>query len=274
MTNGMQIISYKERAAFYEVEYMTRIDQPFLASLVSSRVHFILEIPAGVGRNLDWLAKTGCFIVVADIEAAMVNRLCERVDMLSAKDRVYPILADMRCLNLNIKFDLILVPREAFQLLIHDEDVSSALVSLRRHLAQDGILVIDIALFDPHKHDNDNTLPDYYDPSLPDGQFVTEWTRPLLTGGSLTRRRVQYHRDRTISIEFQYLLHKEDNTESALRSVVELRRYSYDSFLDLCSKADLLPSFVYRNYRRELYQPDSCRAIFLLQSGSSSNSLT
>jgi hypothetical protein len=175
----------------------------------------------------------------------------------------------MRCFNLNMEFDLIFIPREAFQLLISDDEALSALVSLRRHLAQNGILVIDIALFVPCKHDNDGTFPDYYDPFLPDGQQVTEWTRPLFTGGTLTRWRKQYHQERTISIEFLYLLHREDNTESTFLSVVELRRYSYDCLLDLCSKADLIPSSVYRNYSQELYEPGSCRAVLLLQSRSS-----
>jgi cyclopropane fatty-acyl-phospholipid synthase-like methyltransferase len=273
MTNKEQTITYRERSAFYEVEYLTTVDQPFLASLVSHRVHSLLEIPAGVGRNLDWLAKTGCFTVVADIEATMVARLAERVNMLSARDRISPIKADMRCFNLGMKFDLIFVPREAFQLLICDDEAFSALVSLRRHLAHNGILVIDIALFEPHKHDKDKILPDYYDPFLPDGQLVTEWTRALLTGGTLTRWRMQHHHERTVSIEFLYLLRREDHTESALRSLVELRRYSYNGFLDLCSKANLRPSLVYRNYRQECYELDSCRAIFLFRPSSTNGSL-
>ena len=77
MSDQVQI-SYKERAAFYAVEYVDDVDASFILSLVDDKTANILEIPCGVGRNVINLAKTGRKIVAADIEPQMVQELTMR----------------------------------------------------------------------------------------------------------------------------------------------------------------------------------------------------
>ena len=115
-------ITYKERAEFYEIEYATDVDQAFLYSLVTADVHSLLEIPAGVGRNLSWLHATGRLVVVADRERAMVQQLSTHIQNRGAADAILPVVADMCDLSLGRIFDLILVPQGAFQLLLNSQD--------------------------------------------------------------------------------------------------------------------------------------------------------
>jgi cyclopropane fatty-acyl-phospholipid synthase-like methyltransferase len=179
----VRAISYAERAAFYETEYATTADHAFLKALVTPDVHAILEVPAGVGRNLDWLAATGREVVMADLERAMIVHLRERLAERGAQERVTALVADMRSLNLPRRFDLLIVPQGGLQLLSGPEDALRALQSLRPHLRSRGRLVLDLATFEAGVDGDEDARPSYFDPIVPNGQLVHEWVRPLPDGG-------------------------------------------------------------------------------------------
>src|SRR5262245_16956839 len=138
-------ITYKERSEFYEYEYTTSVDQAFLKNLVVPGMHFILEVPSGVGRNADWLAQTGCFVVQADREFNMVKRLKERIRQYN---NIHIAVADMRALSFKNAFDLVIVPQGGFQLITDEDEAASALTNLSQCLARTGKLLIDLAVFD------------------------------------------------------------------------------------------------------------------------------
>ena len=260
-----QCITYKERAQFYQTEYATDVDQVFLQSLVTADVHSILEIPAGVGRNIPWLHATGRSIVVADRETAMVEQLSTRIQAIGAADHIQPVVADMCDLSLCRVFDLILVPQGAFQLLPNQRDVLRALHGFRRHLALGGRLLIDLATFQASVSDDGHIRPSYYDPSIPNGQLVAEWTRVLQAGGSLARSRIQHMQEEMLTTTFYYTLRDRDNQEEHLTFIMRSRRYSYEQFLTLCRHAGLIPLHIYRNYARDPYLSVGHRMIFLLE---------
>jgi SAM-dependent methyltransferase len=257
-------ITYKERAEFYETEYATDVDQAFLCSLVTADVHSLLEIPAGVGRNLSWLHATGRLVVVADRERAMVQQLSTRIQSRGAADSIRPVVADMCDLSLGRVFDLILVPQGAFQLLLNSQDALRALRGFRRHLAHDGRLLIDLATFQSDICGDEHIRPSYYDPSIPNGQLVAEWSRVLPAGGTLTRARIQCLQEEMLTTTFYYTFQRNEQKEHLI-FVMKSRRYSSEQFLVLCHQAGLIPRHIYRNYSYDPYLSVGHRMIFLLE---------
>ncbi|ESX66276.1 MULTISPECIES: methyltransferase domain-containing protein [unclassified Mesorhizobium] len=256
-------ISYKERAAYYDVEYTDTVDHAFLASLVGGSTRSVLEIPCGVGRNALNLARSGCSIVAVDNEPAMVERLTEKAEKLGFNN-VSALVRDLRTLDLEERFDLILVPREAFQLLVDLSQARQSLKALRRHLSDDGTLMIDLSSFAKVRPEQAYLQPDYFDPTAPDGSWRFEWTRPLAARLTLSRHRMQQHNcDGTVDVSFRHIRDTEtaiDETETTIR----LRPYCVDEFTALCVDAGLKVEKVFGDYGRNWYQPNDARMIFLL----------
>lgn len=258
-------VTYRERAAFYEVEYREDVDQAFLRSLVTDEVDSILEIPCGAGRNAGWLAETGRFVVCADVEPAMIEQLERRGRDLGIEDRIHATVADMRDLNLGRTFDLILVPREAFQLLTDDGEALRALKALCEHLTSNGTLLIDLCKFSTDDHGDRSTYPDYFDPKVEDGQLIFEWSRTLGSGEQLTRSRIQHREDGDVKIEYFYTITSRGEIVYRWDSEIWLRSYSYGGFAALLNKASLGICEAYRNYSMAPYTPGSSRIIALIE---------
>jgi SAM-dependent methyltransferase len=257
-------VDYAGRARYYEVEYQAKNDQLFLRSLVTDRVRAILEIPCGTGRSLGWLAETGREIVLADLEPEMVRRAQERVRQLGVTGRVRCVVADLRTIHLGRRFDLVLVPQEAFQLLSGTVDAVAALSQLRRHLRPGGTLVVDLHSFAADPHAEPDAALDYFDPGQPDGVMIPEWTRPV-ADGQLTRQRTQWQRGSTVRIGYSYTLRGPDGTAAdSWQSEVVLRRYRLPEFSALATRAGLRVRQVLRNYAGHPYLPGSARAVVLL----------
>ncbi|HKR50417.1 MAG TPA: class I SAM-dependent methyltransferase [Pseudonocardiaceae bacterium] len=264
------MVQYTERAEFYEVEYQTTVDQPFLRRLVTDQVRSILEIPCGSGRNLGWLHETGREVVCADLEAAMVRRVRERIAALGAQARISTVTADLRWFDLGRRFDLVLVPQEAFQLLCQAADAQAALHRLAAHVAPGGRLLLDLHRF--AGQDKPDVLPDYFDPAVPEGMLVAEWTRPVENGRQLTRARRQHDHGETVQIVYHYRLHGDEGMAgqgdaglaSQWASKIVLRRYQLADIQDLATQAGLTIQSVARDYAGRPYQPGAGRMITIL----------
>jgi SAM-dependent methyltransferase len=255
---------YARRASSYAAEHAVTVDQPFLASLVDASVTRVLEVPCGAGRNAAWLAATGREVVLVDREPRMVaetERVLARVGR-GAGGRA--AVGDMRRLDLDARFDLILVPQEGFQMVTGDADARSALRSLARHLAPGGRLLIDLATFEAAEDDADaRVAPRYFDPRQPDGQRVTEWVRPLPGGGRLRRARTQYRDTEHVRVRFEYDRAALDGESETWTSTVELRRHDPARFLELLAGAGLHPLEVLRDYDRRPFAGTGTRMITL-----------
>jgi SAM-dependent methyltransferase len=261
-------VGYGERARFYEVEYRTAVDQGLLASLVSKTAGPVLEIPCGAGRNLDWLIAAGRETVCADIEPAMVERVAERIAAVGADDRVTAVRADMRDLDLGRDFGLALVPQEAFQLVDAPGDAERALARLARHLAPGGTLMLDLHTFraESPPGELDSPLPDYFDPTIPDGRPVTEWRRNVRPSGWLERSRRQYDEGTRVRVDYHYRLGEGERVREEWRSSVRLRRYNRREVEDLAAGVGLRITRMARDYSGAPWRPGAARMITLLRS--------
>jgi SAM-dependent methyltransferase len=109
----------------------------------------VLELGCGTGRILIPTARAGVEIVGIDLSQHMLDECRQRLLRESEKvqRRVRLEHADMRGFRLPQTFRLVTVPFRAFQHLETVEDQLSCLASIRKHLDQDGRLILD--LFNP-----------------------------------------------------------------------------------------------------------------------------
>ncbi|MFH9426357.1 class I SAM-dependent methyltransferase [Streptomyces sp. NPDC017529] len=264
---GAPDTGYRRRAHFYDVEYRTTEDHGYLQRLVTDRVRSILEIPSGSGRNADWLIAAGRRVVCADLEPGMVDQVRARIEKAAAQDRVTAVQADMRELDLPERFDLILVPQEAFQLLHEPGDAERALPRLASHLRPGGTLLLDLHTFDSDgsragsRARDVSPLPDYFDPRLAEGRVVTEWRRPVPPTGWLERARSQHSEGSRMRIVYDYRFGEGDRELDRWTSSIRMRRYTADGIADLAARSGLRIQRMALDYAGTPWVPGAARMV-------------
>jgi SAM-dependent methyltransferase len=143
--------TYQIVAEFYDyvVPYRNRADIDFFVELAVESKGPVLEIGCGTGRVLIPTARAGVEIVGLDKSPAMLE-VCRKKLAREPQDvqrRVQLVEGDMRSFELERAFALITTPFRSFQHLLKVEDQLACLTNIRRHLAEDGRLVLD--LFNP-----------------------------------------------------------------------------------------------------------------------------
>lgn len=109
----------------------------------------VLELGCGTGRVLLPLARAGLEAVGLDLSAALLDVAQRHLDCSprGVQARVRLVQGDMRSFRLRQRFRLVVVAYRTFQHLLTPVDQAECLACIRRHLAADGRLVLD--LFDP-----------------------------------------------------------------------------------------------------------------------------
>ncbi len=102
----------------------------------------ILELGCGTGRVLARLADAGHAVTGLDASPAMLER-AEKQIAPGASDRVTLLRADLRSFSVDQRFPLAIAPLNVFAEL-DDDDLSRALATVRKHLAPQGILALDL----------------------------------------------------------------------------------------------------------------------------------
>lgn len=129
----------------YDAQYRDyRDDLPFYLSLADDHGGPILELGAGTGRVTLALAGAGHEVVAVERSPAMLGRAREHLDEAGLAARVELLEADMRTLELERRFGLILAP---FNTLMHAHtlrDQDATLGAVRRHLAGGGTFAFDL----------------------------------------------------------------------------------------------------------------------------------
>lgn len=236
------MIGYNRRADFYELEYDTVEDQRFLNSFINSNVHNILEIPCGCGRNVHWLGKTGRKTTLVDLEQNMLEQVKKRA---SKYKNIVCDIGDMRYYSKGKKFDLIIVPRESFQLLINKSDCISALKNFKRNLTVNGKLVIDLFKFSRNK---DETSPVYFNAKLRDGKIVSDWSKTNISGTKVIRCHSQETFKNHINITFYYR-----EGENKFVHKMSLRKHSFIEFKKMAQIAKLRIVTAFGDYKKHPY---------------------
>ena len=258
-------VSYGERASLYREEYVDTVDLPFLFGLITPEVNSILEIPSGVGRNVLNMARSGCPIMAVDREPEMVRVLNDRLAEEKPRSRVETAVGDLTRLDLGRTFDLIVVPREAYQLLSTPGAARDGLTCLKNHLSAAGRIVVDLSPFFLSPAAPEVLRPDYFDPSLPDGVWTHDWRRPTSTGAIFCRHHLQrQNRDGTLDVSFRYELAEPGGRSRRSETTTSFRIYSHAEFAALASSIGLQVLSCYGDYSGKPFEDGDPRMIFIL----------
>ena len=107
----------------------------------------VLELGCGTGRITIPLVRAGCRTAGLDRSMAMLRRLrCKAAASLhpEQRQRLHFFCADMADWSLRERFALILCPFSAFTYLTGDKQRERMLDTVRRHLAADGMFILDL----------------------------------------------------------------------------------------------------------------------------------
>ena len=103
----------------------------------------ILELGGGTGRVSLAIAQAQIQVVGVDISPLMVELAEQKADQLGIADFSEFFHGDMRSVQLNRKFPLVIMPFRSFQSMLTPEDQRIALLNARSHVAVGGSLIFD-----------------------------------------------------------------------------------------------------------------------------------
>jgi SAM-dependent methyltransferase len=233
--------SFEQLAAFYDLDYPDTADHVFLAEFTrSADSAHLLEIPCGSGRNVAvLLGATAREVTFADIAETMVDETGRRIPERE-RARARAVVADIRTLSQIGTFDLVICPREAFQLLSRSE-AAQALRCLGASLTDDGLVVIDVFRFTRDHASPADAPPDYFSPSARDDGWIEDWTRTAADGSlAVARRRRQRFTSAGVHFEMRYELREASDAEpERVELDFDMTNYSAEAFGTLASRSGL-----------------------------------
>ncbi|HVT40958.1 MAG TPA: class I SAM-dependent methyltransferase [Gemmatimonadaceae bacterium] len=157
--------------------YRDRPDVAFYVEAATESGGPVLELGCGTGRVLIPTARAGVEIVGLDASPHMLAVCLKRLEAEpeAVQSRTDLVDANMREFSLRRTFRLATMPFRPFQHLITTADQLACLASIRRHLADDGLLIFDVfnpsldALVNRPLGQELDVEPEF---SLPDGRRV------------------------------------------------------------------------------------------------------
>jgi SAM-dependent methyltransferase len=126
---------YKDKDYTSEVEYIRR-----LMSRFSNNVKTILELGCGTGKHASLLAQRGYEVTGVDQSETMLEAARSRGEGLSVKF----VNGDVRDVQLNTSFDVVLSLFHVVSYLINSNDLDSAFKNAAKHLNRGGIFIFDV----------------------------------------------------------------------------------------------------------------------------------
>ncbi len=263
--------SFEQLAAFYDLDYPDTSDHLFLAEFTrAADPARLLEIPCGSGRNVAvLLGASKREVTFADIAQAMADETGRRIPARE-RARAKAVVADMRALSQVGMFDLVVCPREAFQLLRRSE-AARALACLTASLTDDGLMVIDVFRFTRDRASRADAPPDYFSPSACDDGWVDDWTRTTADGSlRVTRERRQRFTAAGVHVDMRYELRDASDPEpERIDLEFDMTNYSAEAFGALASQSGLTVLAAYAGYDDARYAfpglpRSSLRSVYVL----------
>jgi len=250
----------RDFAFFYQVTHREWRDDVEMYLIFARKSHGrVLELACGDGRILEPLARAGCRVTGVDNSPGMLGLAERRLSRLpvDVSRRLELVEADITNFDLAKRFPLIICPFNSYSLLVEAEDRRRCLRCMTRHLAPQGIAVIDI--FNPQ---------DVFLDSLPEAHFnEPHLDRTVrLPHGHFVRDSTSNRYDRRSNILWvrkTYELCKAGRTRTYVFDVPAkaLRR---DEACREFAEADLALEEVYGDYDRSPYCSSSRQMIYVL----------
>lgn len=105
-----------------------------------------LELGCGTGRVLIPTAAAGCEITGLDFSPHMLKKCRQKLEKQpqEVRQRARLVQGDMTDFNTGETYSLVTIPFRPFQHLVTTEEQKACLAGIHRHLASDGLLIIDV----------------------------------------------------------------------------------------------------------------------------------
>jgi SAM-dependent methyltransferase len=241
---------YVAAADLYDfvVPYRNRPDVAFFVDLACESGGPVLELGCGTGRVLLPTARAGIQIVGLDRSPQMLAVCRQKVqaEPSEVRSRIRLAEGDLRHFELSQQFSLVTIPFRPFQHLVEVDDQLNCLECIRRHLDDDGKLVLDV--FNP-------SLPgltrDNLDQEVDAGPAFT-----LPDGRSVVPREKTVARDyfkQVISIELIYYVTHPGGHQERLVHAFRMRYFFRYEIEHLLARAGFATDEVYADYERNRY---------------------
>jgi SAM-dependent methyltransferase len=214
----------------------------------------LLELACGTGRVLLPLARAGYEITGLDVSPAMLEVARAKVEAERLSARVRLVQNDMRDFSLGRRYNLAYVPLNSFMHLVTLEDHLATLSCIRRHLAPDGLLVID--MFNP---DQEILLAG-------DGRVTLEKTLTDSHTGVVVQLFHSRRVDTARQIQEVIFIIDEIGPDGTVRRVLfpfTIRYFFQPEKALLLEKAGFVVENVYGSYDLDPFGPDSEKMIFV-----------
>lgn len=257
--------SYGKRAQFYDIEYSPLNDIDFLSAYVDNSVNRILEIPCACGFHLKWLAETGKEIYLIDQEPKMVDIVKQKIAYYNQNKRLHASCGLMESCHIPQSVDLIIFPQESFQFLLNDIQVIDTLMNAHKNLTHNGVVIIDIAIFDRQINFDSENTPAYWKSSRNERELYHDWIRDIDAENKLSRESLYTETASDISFTFHYKVIRNGSYIDTYNSSVTLRKFRRDLLSDLIHEAGFVINTTFGNYGQKRYQPGDPRLIFILR---------
>jgi len=150
-------------------------DLPLYRELARREGGPVLDPMCGTGRVVVSLAKAGYRCAGVDIAPAMVELVEQKIREHALEGRLQATTGDVRHLELDGRFGLVVVPLNSFMHLETVAEQLAALRSMRRHLRSDGLLVLDLFNPDPRELAADQGVLVRDTSFVVDGVTVDKW---------------------------------------------------------------------------------------------------
>ncbi len=136
--------SYRDAAEYYDL-FILNDDIPFYLSMAEKYGSPILELACGTGRVALKLAEAGYEVVGVDATRQMLKVARAKASNLpdNMRSPVSFLKGDVTDLDLQQEFPLVIIPA-SFRFCLTTEQQLACLSSVRRHLAEDGVFILDL----------------------------------------------------------------------------------------------------------------------------------
>jgi len=246
-------------AEWYDFDYDRRMrkDLPFYLARAREGGGPVLELGAGTGRVTAVLARDGFDVTAVDLSDAMLTRAEARFARIAASARgaVRFVRADMVDPGVRGRFGTVLVPFRSFNHLYTIDRQLSALRSIRRRLADDGLAVIDL------------WNPDHTELRETAGKVQVSYERKHPRRGTRVVQRFKVECD--VPAQMAYLDYWWDEYRGKRRisrshAPMRWRWFGRWEFVHLLARAGLRPVRVHGDFRGGPYREDSEDLIFVV----------
>ncbi len=225
-------------------------DVKFYMELAEEQGDKILEIGCGTGRITLPLLEAGYMVTAVDSASNFLEKIKKKT---RENHKVRLINSDMRDLNLNEKFSLIIFSYSTFQYLLTKQEQESVLNNIRQMLSSSGKLVFDISPFTASGTDQLEYYPFYTHRNEKINAMVTMFTSYRID----TKNRVQYWTDR---YEIRYDV---GGSKTFIHSLA-LRRIEILEFTDMLQRFGFKIDKILGGFNNEEVTEDSSNWVFLI----------